>query len=91
VTRPAFGRVLAVLVPATIFVALIGGIGPIPKLGLYTAAAIFIFGFMLVIGRANPIKAALVSVGVPFVLFLMFEKWFLVPLPKGPIEAMFGY
>jgi hypothetical protein len=24
-------------------------------------------------------------------LFLMFEKWFLVPLPKGPLEAWLGY
>ena len=23
--------------------------------------------------------------------FMMFEKWFLVPLPKGPIEAMLGF
>jgi hypothetical protein len=24
-------------------------------------------------------------------LFFMFEIWFLVPLPKGPVEALFGY
>jgi hypothetical protein len=24
-------------------------------------------------------------------LFGLFELWFLVPLPKGPIEALFGY
>ena len=30
-------------------------------------------------------------VGVPLFFFMMFEKWFLVPLPKGPIEAMFGF
>jgi len=24
-------------------------------------------------------------------LFLMFERWFLVPLPKGPLEAWLGY
>jgi p-aminobenzoyl-glutamate transporter AbgT len=32
-----------------------------------------------------------VSLGVPILLFLMFEVWFLVPLPKGPVEALFGY
>jgi hypothetical protein len=32
-----------------------------------------------------------VSVGVPLVFFLVFEKWFLVPLPKGPIENMLGF
>jgi hypothetical protein len=29
---------------------------------------------------------AAVSVGVVVATYLMFEKWFLVPLPKGPIE-----
>jgi hypothetical protein len=28
---------------------------------------------------------------VPVLLFLVFERWFLVPLPKGPLEALFGY
>ena len=23
--------------------------------------------------------------------FVIFEKWFLVPLPKGPIEALLGF
>jgi hypothetical protein len=25
------------------------------------------------------------------VTFLVFEKWFLVPMPKGPLEAWLGY
>jgi hypothetical protein len=25
------------------------------------------------------------------VFFLIFERWFLVPLPKGPLEAWLGY
>ena len=92
--RP-FGRVLAVLIPSVAFVALIGGIaiGPVdvPGLGIYVASAIFIALFMVVIGRENPLKALLVAGAVPFVLFLMFERWFLVPLPKGPLEAWLGY
>jgi hypothetical protein len=92
--RP-FGRVLAVLVPSLIYVGLVGGVslGPvqIPKLGIYVASAIFILGFMVAVGRENPLKAAAVSVAVPVLLFLMFEKWFLVPLPKGPLEEWLGY
>lgn len=93
--RP-FSRVLAVLIPSIAFVALIGGIsiGPveIPGLGIYVAATIFIFFFMIVVGRENPLMAIAVSVGVPVLLFFMFEKWFLVPLPKGPLEAwLLGY
>lgn len=95
VTLRPFGRVLAVLLPSLVYVALIGGIslGPVavPGLGIYVASAIFIFGFMILVGRENPIKAVGVSVLVPVALFLMFEKWFLVPLPKGPLEAWLGY
>ena len=32
-----------------------------------------------------------VGIGVPLALFLMFERWFLVPLPKGPLEALLGF
>ena len=32
-----------------------------------------------------------VAVGVPLVLFVMFEIWFLVPLPKGPLERLLGF
>ncbi len=92
--RP-FGRVLAVLIPSLVYVALIGGVsvGPVvvPGLGIYAASAIFILAFMLVVGRENPLKALAVSAMVPIALFLMFEKWFLVPLPKGPLEALLGY
>jgi len=93
--RP-FGRVLAVLVPSLAFVSLIGGIsiGPVymPGVGIYVAAAIFIFFFMIVVGRENLVKAIGVAVFVPIALFFMFEKWFLVPLPKGPLEAwLLGY
>jgi hypothetical protein len=31
-----------------------------------------------------------VSVAVNVVFFLMFEIWFKVPLPKGPLEAALG-
>lgn len=82
--RP-FSRVLAVLVPSLIYVALIGYIG------IYVASGIFIFIFMIAIGRENPLKAIAVGGSVPIVLFFMFEKWFLVPLPKGPFEAWLGY
>jgi hypothetical protein len=87
--RP-FGRVMAVLVPSVVYVALIGGVslGPIdvPGIGIYAASAIFICAFMVLIGREGILKSIGVSIGVPVVLYLMFEKWFLVPLPKGPLE-----
>jgi hypothetical protein len=95
VSLQPFGRVLAVLLPSLVYVALVGGVslGPVevPKLGIYVASAIFIFAFMLTIGRENVFKSVGVSIFVPLALFLMFEKWFLVPLPKGPLEMWLGY
>jgi hypothetical protein len=32
-----------------------------------------------------------VALGVPLAFFLVFERWFLVSLPKGPLEAFFGF
>jgi hypothetical protein len=74
-----------VLLPAFAYVALI------QFLGIYVASAIFIAAFMVFVGGDNPLMAIAVGTGVPIALFFMFEKWFLVPLPKGPLEAMLGY
>ena len=32
----------------------------------------------------------IIAIGVPLLTYFMFEKWFLVPLPKGPIEEWLG-
>ena len=42
--------------------------------------------FMRWLGRYGWGMIAAIAVGVPVVTFIIFEKWFLVPLPKGPIE-----
>lgn len=77
--------VLTMLLPTIAYVILIS------FLGLYVASAIFIGAFMIWQGRYRLLPAAGVSLGVPIVLFLLFEVWFLVPLPKGPIERLLGY
>jgi hypothetical protein len=78
-------QVLAVVVPTAIYVAII------PFSGIYVASAFLIAAFMLVVGRYPWWYVLPVSVGVPLATFLMFERWFLVPLPKGPLESFFGY
>lgn len=85
VTTAGFGRVLSVLLPLILFVV------GIHYLGIYVASAIFIALFMLAIGREGIVKSVVVGVAVPLVMFFMFERWFLVPLPKGPLEAWLGY
>jgi putative tricarboxylic transport membrane protein len=78
-------QVLSVLVPTVVYVALI------PYIGIYVASALLIAFFMRLFGRYGWIVTALVSVAVPVLTFLMFESWFLVPLPKGPVESMLGF
>ena len=77
--------VLSMLLPTIAFVILI------KLIGMYVAAAIFIAGFMIWQGRYSLLKALSVAVIMPVLVFLLFEIWFLVPLPKGPLERMLGY
>ena len=46
--------------------------------------------FMKLLGKYAWGITLAVSIGVPIVTYLMFEKWLLVPLPKGPIENWLG-
>jgi putative tricarboxylic transport membrane protein len=82
--------VLSVLVPTIVYVLLIGGVGPIPGLGIYVASALFITGFMRWLGKYSWLKSVAVSIGVSLFFFLLFEVGFKVPLPKGPLEAALG-
>ena len=54
-------------------------------------SALLIAAFMRWLGHYGWGMVAAVAVGVPVATFLVFEKWFLVPLPKGPIEAYLGF
>lgn len=76
--------VLSVLVPAGVFVALVGWIG------MYVSATLFVALFMRWLGKYPWWKVVSVSVGNSVVFFLIFETWFKVPLPKGPLEALLG-
>jgi len=76
--------VLAVLVPTAIYVGLV------PWLGIYVSSALFVALFMRWLGKYPWWMVALVSVGNSVAFFLIFEVWFLVPLPKGPLEALLG-
>ena len=85
VTRAQLGPVLKVMWPATLMVVLI------TPLGLYVAAALYLGFYMRWVGRHGWLAVVLCSIGVPLVTFVVFELWFLVPMPKGPLEAWLGY
>ena len=85
VTWERFRLVLLVLVPTIVYVL------AVQFLGIYVASTLFIGSFMRFLGKSTWLKTVLVSVGVSVLLFWMFEVQFMVPLPKGPLEALFGY
>jgi hypothetical protein len=76
--------VLTVLVPTAIYV------GAISQVGIYVSSIVFIAFFMRWLGKFAWWKVAAVSFGTMVALFLVFERWFLVPLPKGPLEDWLG-
>jgi putative tricarboxylic transport membrane protein len=77
-------QVLSVVIPTTLYVA------AIPFVGLYVASVIFIGWFMRWLGKYGWLTVLAVSIGMPVLTYLVFEKWFLVPLPKGPLEDWLG-
>jgi hypothetical protein len=83
--REQLGRVISIFIPMVVFV-----IG-IAVLGIYVASALLIAYFMVRYGGNKPWLTALVSLGVPLLLFAVFERWFLVLLPKGPLEQLLGF
>ena len=79
------GQVMAVVVPTVIYVIFI------PWTGIYLASMLLIGFFMRWLGKYGWGLIALIAIGTPVIIFVVFEKWFLVPLPKGPIEDMLGF
>jgi hypothetical protein len=84
-TWPELRDVVSMLVPMTIFVAAVA------FLGLYLPSALLLAYFMRRHGSFGWLTTLAISVGVPIAAFLVFERWFLVPLAKGPIEAWLGF
>jgi hypothetical protein len=85
VERGQLTPVAKVLLPAAAMVLLTH------FLGLYVAGALYLGAYMRWIGRHSWSLTVALSVAIPIVTFLIFEVWFLVPMPKGPLEAFLGY
>ena len=76
--------VLSVVIPTAVYVA------TMPYFGIYLTSALLIAVFMKWLGRYPWPTIVAVAVGVPALTYMTFEKWFLVPLPKGPLEDLLG-
>lgn len=80
-----FKLVLAVLIPIAMYVLGINFVG------IYVSSFVFMIGFMKLAGKFNWLMTLAVSGATVLTLFWLFEFEFLVPLPKGPLEALLGY
>jgi putative tricarboxylic transport membrane protein len=85
VTRAQLTRVMQVFVPTLVFCALM------QVLGLYVASFLLIAGFMWWIGGIAAWKSVVTALLFTAAMFLTFEIAFNVIMPKGPLEAAFGY
>ncbi|HEX9442838.1 MAG TPA: tripartite tricarboxylate transporter TctB family protein [Candidatus Binatia bacterium] len=85
VSREQLRSVLAVLWPAVAAVALMHFVG------LYVASGFYLAFYMRWVGRHSWPTVAAIALGIPIACFMIFELWFLVPMPKGPLEAWLGY
>ncbi len=58
-------------------------------ISVYFSAAIFIFYCLFVVGRHNLRTSVAVSLGVPVAIYYIFEKFLIIPLPKGYLDFLF--
>ena len=85
VTRAQLRRVMAVFVPTLLFCI------AMQFLGIYVASFLLIAGFMRIVGRIAIWKSLLTAFLFSAVMFVTFDIVFDVLMPKGPLEAAFGY
>jgi hypothetical protein len=77
-------QVRKVVIPMIVYVA------AVPWLGIYVSSALLIAGFMRWLGRYGWLLTLAVAILLPTAIYVTFEDWFLVPLPKGPLEDLLG-
>ena len=78
-------QVLAITIPTAVYVTVI------PWVGIYVSSLFLIALFMVWLGSYRIWYAFTLSAVIMIATYMTFEKWFLVPLPKGPLESMLGY
>jgi putative tricarboxylic transport membrane protein len=73
-----------------VFLPMAGAILLMELLGFYIAAAVYLAFFMRWVGDFSWKTVLLVALLFAVSHYFVFEKWFLVPLPKGLLEAYIG-
>ena len=77
ILKGGLSQILWVLIPAAGMVLLT------ELIGLHLATVLYLAFYMGVVGRMHWVKVILVSLLVPLVIYIVFDKIFLIPLPEG--------
>jgi len=77
IAKGGLPQILWVLLPA------VGVVLLTELLGLHLATVLYLAFYMGVVGRIHWGKVILLSFLVPFVIYVLFDKIFLIPLPEG--------
>jgi hypothetical protein len=85
VTRAQLRRVMAVFIPTLLFCL------ATQFLGMYVASFLLIAIFMRMVGKIALWKSLLTAFLFTAIMFVTFDIAFDVIMPKGPLEAAFGY
>lgn len=72
----------------TFFLPMLGFVAGAMVLGLYVSLGLYLFGVMTIQGKYKAGKALAVCASTIVIFYFVFEKWFQVPLLKGPLEAL---
>lgn len=78
-----FLEILRVGVPGLVMILLTSTIS------IYFASAAFVFYVLYFVGRHALRVCVSVAIGVPIAVFFIFEKFLIIPLPKGYLEPLF--
>ena len=85
VQRDQLKQVMVILLPSIAYVL------GVQYIGMYISSAVFIGLFMRLFGKYSWLRSVAVGVAVSAAAFVLFEIWFTIPLPKGPLEEWMGY
>jgi putative tricarboxylic transport membrane protein len=81
----AWKQVASVGVPAGLMLFLTDFIG------LYLAAGLYLAVYMRWIGKHRWVTVTVVSILIPLAGYIVFRRWFLIPLPEGSVWAQVGF
>jgi len=67
----------------TVFLPIAGAFALVELVAIYIDALVYLLVYIRLTGRQSWLTTLLISALFPILSFLVFERWFLLPLPKG--------